>query len=1061
MASRERPSWSIPVGLIVAIAAGFLIYQTPLKSSRPRSMESERQPALGEQQVQARLWQDPLAAAEEHARAESSKGRTLEFQIERGTLKASEKGSSQEHDHHRLNILTDDIQHIVKEPPSHVTVLLVFVPGGPYVEGTEARLRTRYAVVSALGVACFVPEDSDHIGYVEWKPRPLIPAIMPYEKLKVPYEWYRPRKFQQCTGTAQQPPRILVMWLNEDAFTEQPLRRLAWLMSDVKGPRNNATVKFKTIGPASSTTLRAMLEDAIDHPRDRPQAEHMELYSPWATAKPGLLALSLRDKLLSLNSVKETGSYVDFERQFATLLDTAVDLHQGIGYDDTLALALLEELHRRGVDVGQDHIAWLAEWDSFYSRALQLEFSAAACVEAERIRPPANRLCPDIATAMDTAVRYDRSPQESGRSWVHHYSYLRGLDGEIPGDAARQDTSNQAGKAKSTDADKDVKASLKELERPEGHGQLDYVHRLVTRLEADAAQWEGSGKELKAIGVLGSDVYDKLLILQALRKRFPKAIFFTTDLDARLLHPSQYDWTRNLIIASHFGLQLHPALQADIPSFRDSYQTSAFFSVLASLGYLTPTASTSHRYPFGQYEFVSDAGPRIYEVGRTQAIDLSPDLIIPVMASSCEHANSLQKHVTSLHPPRQPFELWHETGCGGLADSLHNLRYNHAMWSVIAVFLACVLLIPFDLLLAKAAFGSAALLGVTLLVFWRLSLDPAGEPFYWFEGVSIWPTEVFRVIAAGLSLVFLYNAVGALRRSQDQLTGNVSQHVGQENVYAAEAVARPGHWWDWVKPGSWGIRYSAHHTSLMSLWDEYRRLSGFPARRRRLISQVFVYGCFGFVLLFGVFTAPAVPFRGSVSEAVDRLIVFLSVFSFLTLIFFVVDETRLCEQFIRRLTDLWCRKSTSETETGLIRFSIDVIAKRTQVVGRLIDYPFIVLLILIVGRMRLFDNWDVPIGLVVLWGFSAGYAIVCGFLLGRAAEYLRHAAIERLNAKRDEMRRTGKPDEAEEIRRVMDEISTESAGAFAPWTQHPVFRAVLFPTSGLGLASLFEYFSIG
>jgi len=188
---------------------------------------------------------------------------------------------------------------------------------------------------------------------------------------------------------------------------------------------------------------------------------------------------------------------------------------------------LLEELHRRGVDVGRDHIAWLAEWDSFYSRALLIEFSAAACVEAERIRPPAKGICPDIPTAMDVAaaVRRDRSPHAYGRSWVHHYSYLCGLDGEIPGDAARQDTSNQAGTAKSTDGDKDVKASLKELERPEGHGQLDYVHRPVSRLEADAALWEGSGRELKAIGVLGSDVYDKLLILQALRKRFPKAIF--------------------------------------------------------------------------------------------------------------------------------------------------------------------------------------------------------------------------------------------------------------------------------------------------------------------------------------------------------------------------------------------------------------------------------------------------------------------------------------------------------------------------------------------------------
>jgi hypothetical protein len=118
-------------------------------------------------------------------------------------------------------------------------------------------------------------------------------------------------------------------------------------------------------------------------------------------------------------------------------------------------------------------------------------------------------------------------------------------------------------------------------------------------------------------------------------------------------------------------------------------------------------------------------------------------------------------------------------------------------------------------------------------------------------------------------------------------------------------------------------------------------------------------------------------------------------------------------------------------------------------------------LILIVGRIRLFDNWDIPVGLVLLWGFSAGYAIVCGFLLGRAAEHFRQTTMKSLDIKRDEARKAGKPDEAEEINRVMEKISAESAGAFAPWTQHPVFRAVLFPTSGLGLASLFEYFSLG
>jgi hypothetical protein len=657
-------------------------------------------------------------------------------------------------------------------------------------------------------------------------------------------------------------------------------------------------------------------------------------------------------------------------------------------------------------------------------------------------------------------VQNDRTPQWQGRIRLHHYSYLRGLDGEIPSDAAGRGKESQAGQAKSKGSDKDVKASLHELERPEGQAQLDYVHRLVARLEADAALWEGSGKELKAIGVLGSDVYDKLLILQAVRKRFPKAIFFTTDLDARLLHPGQYEWTRNLIIASHFGLQLHPALQYDIPSFRDGYQTSAFFAVLRALGYLTPTTPSARLYPLGQYEFSHDVVPRIYEVGRTQAIDLSPDPASQATASRCENANDFPTKVrTSIHPPRRSFGLWHETGCGGLTDSLHNFRYNHAMWAVIAVFLACVLLIPFDLALAKAAFGGAFLLVVMLLIFWRLSLDPEGEPFFWLEGVSIWPTELLRMIAAGLSIIFVLKAVRTLRHNDERLTRSISQHTEQNGQQATETTASRASWRDWVNPGAWGIHYSRHHTSLMSLWNEYGRLSEFPAQRRRVIPQVFLYGFLGLVLLFGVFTAPHTPFRGSVSAVADRLIVFLSVFSFLALIFFVVDETRLCEQFIRRLTKLCCENSRPEAETRHIRFSIDLIAERTKVVGRLIDYPFIALLILIVGRMRLFDNWDVPVGLVLLWGLSAGYAIVCAFLLGRAAEHLRQAAITRLTTTRGEAREAGKAESVEQISRVIDEISEESAGAFAPWTQHPVFRAVLFPTSGVGLASLFEYFS--
>ena len=71
---------------------------------------------------------------------------------------------------------------------------------------------------------------------------------------------------------------------------------------------------------------------------------------------------------------------------------------------------------------------------------------------------------------------------------------------------------------------------------------------------------------VKAIGLVGSDLYDKLLILQALRNRFKTKIFFTTDLDARYLHADQKDWTRNLVVASNFGFSLNPQLQRFDPA---------------------------------------------------------------------------------------------------------------------------------------------------------------------------------------------------------------------------------------------------------------------------------------------------------------------------------------------------------------------------------------------------------------------------------------------------------------------------------------------------------------
>ena len=78
---------------------------------------------------------------------------------------------------------------------------------------------------------------------------------------------------------------------------------------------------------------------------------------------------------------------------------------------------------------------------------------------------------------------------------------------------------------------------------------------------------------------------------------------------------------------------------------------------------------------------------------------------------------------------------------------------------------------------------------------------------------------------------------------------------------------------------------------------------------------------------------------------------------------------------------------------------IRLIARDTGVVGRLIFYPFIVWLVILVSRMPYFDNWRTPIGLAIVISMSAVLAWSCAFMLRRTAESIRADVLERLSRK--------------------------------------------------------------
>ncbi len=185
---------------------------------------------------------------------------------------------------------------------------------------------------------------------------------------------------------------------------------------------------------------------------------------------------------------------------------------------------------------------------------------------------------------------------------------------------------------------------------------------------------------------------------------------------------------------------------------------------------------------------------------------------------------------------------------------------------------------------------------------------------------------------------------------------------------------------------------------------------------------------------------------------------------------YVVDAVWLCKRFIDRLAakpTAWPRELLKKHESArnLDPYFLDdwldirFIARLTKAVGVLIYYPFIVLALMLIARDGYFDDWDFPVGLMAMYVLGVVCIVACAVLLRRAAEEARKKAVGNLKNKLFLVKGRGPKHGhvADQISLTIQEIEAEREGTFAPWAQHPVFGAVLFPSGGVGLIALLEY----
>ncbi|MGD0961617.1 MAG: hypothetical protein ABSB19_17545 [Methylomonas sp.] len=1025
---------SYPAGLLlIALAGSLFVTQDAFHESRPDRPDMSAPSAAGQENVDARIWQDPFEMIDR--RPAGQVGEKTGERNPAGQLSPEDCGALAQAEHTLQKVFNPECSAEAKQfrDGPHIAVA-VMLPGGAYFEDSESRRRLRYAVLSGfLAALGYTPKDTEHIGYFNHR-------ISSGFNSKIAFEWlvWKP---QPVYAGAEHPP-ILLLYLNNDDFSGTPYAHLQNLFAEFERPPLDWQPPLiwdwdiNVLGPASSDVLQQMAREV----KNRSSADspaNFKLYSPRATVD--------ENKLLNYQSPENKQKYSDLRHYFADQVEPDF-FTRTTATDNEMAVTLAEELALRGVTAagrpavsGQTsdrpgfargkHVVLISEQDTLYAWHIGETYAEAIT----------RRYLDCGAWTQNVPERcLDENRKIFAKTFIHHYSYFRGLDGESPHKSAN---TGAGGQDKQATADAANKSQA--LEDATGDSQFDYIRRLLDRLIELNGRLEREGGNIKAIGILGEDVYDKLLVLEAIQETFPQALIFSNDLDARFLQPDRNKWARNLIVVSRFGLELPDGLQKQIPPFRDSTQTGYFWTTQMLLAKTAAPLSPDAECLFeakNNAELLSTINkyyidnPVLHEIGRTKPFRLRPSEKFPFRTAEadgpdsrpCYHSDRTTLWFTPYHLAKLVLGV---IVVGVLVINvvkqyfLQRLRatVNYPIKNRVTHFQKIWTLLMLSI-------GMAAVL---LLLVWPANVT---EPLAWLEGVSMWPTEAIQYIALILAVYYFIEVkkFDGLMREQFEIHFQLA-------LDAAQAVLTSG--------------------------EEFitECLTEIKACRPK---NLFYIGGAGLawllIWIFDVYHMPYrgsnAPFRGDFIHNLDALLFSLLAVVFTPLFIGItnaVQSLAACIQYKTRdeqnlrWPDAVCRRYQTGSDIGndLLHdwVTIRLIGELTERASALILYPFIVAsLVVVLAYWSYFDNWIMHPGMKVGLGLIFAYLFYCDFRLKTEAEAAEKKAIQRLRYQ-EIFHRAGheNADLAMQLEKLIAVAEQYAAGAYKPFFKRPIFQGCL------------------
>jgi hypothetical protein len=991
------------VAVLAAFVGSTQLVPHAFDQLRPPEKLRAQQAVNAELEVDARLWEDPFTALR---RFEAERAERCEKTKKTEEIKSCSGGPQKLREPRQLRRLLD---RNGDSDLSESLVVLAMVPGNPFVGAEETRRRLRYAILAGLQAKGYVPDNAERIGLLEFDTQglkrdcrpveelradlsaspaagaPVLEATKPamdcpkvqfkageiagLEKFTVPYEMLSKQdKFREVdvSGNAQRFEQVALLWIDEAALPESKLDSLARMLDAMFGPqvvseqapcikKEKTVPRLAVIGPSSTDALRMVVNElrvaskafadkadgVVRAQVDPPQtcgclSPDLDSSSGKARCQMARIPQSARQgyrllagaEILNAGSTASDNMLDDLKRQkieaflneqFNRMLGdkppVTIDFKRTISTDDVLIKRLVGELQLRLPEGAHRRVVVIAERDSTYSQLLLSELKF-------RLRDFHNLT-------------------------LDPYYFFRGIDGVTTLNSSRDEpdkgSANRNGKAETA------------LEWPESRDQLDYLRRQAQSLKSSESQ--AGADPIGAIGIFGNDVHDKLLVLQALHDTFADKVFFTTDMDARFLHPRTQAFTRNLIVASSLPLEFYRPragdldLQAGTPPFRNVYQTAAFLAARQA-GCRSVECKALER----KAELKALDNPSLYEVGRSGVVPLSgyaltqrpaqsagsralvAGLIVLLMLGgllvwpSTPAIREVRSGFLNYPPPVISMTLpgvvlvalYSALGAYvlcSLIEFVHPQQVSFVQTLLLAALsgFGALLAVLTTLLLRRASSSKTAAgvdglhAGLLLLVAvawvwmaWPAASRPACqdcEPVTWLDGVSAWPSHLIHLFALMVILCAMdfawFKTIGRRKEDTDWLfLPTLRPHSMSRSNF--RNLWRE--WLDHISIANWKCRPGTSHRFLR-LWLQYgsRGESGPRALRSAVMYglTVLLIGSLFFALNDG--QVPMVPVRGTEHRQLVQATLYAILLLLPLLVAAVADATLLLFSFIRHL----------------------------------------------------------------------------------------------------------------------------------------------------------------